>query len=180
MPLLIRAPKRYRDGAPRVEKVGRPVGNIDLPPTILDLVGARPCAAPGECRTMDGRSLMPLLRRSGNWPRARALLTEYRVGDAGRYATCEFTGIRTRDDVYVRHVRVIEPGTSQCVPDDERERYDLKKDPFQLNNLCFAGDAANCPAGEKQLDLELRLNQLRDCTGVAGRDPRAGARPFCE
>ena len=180
MPLLIRAPKRYRDGAPRVGKIGRPAGNIDLAPTILDLGRARPCSGPGDCRTMDGRSLMPLLRRSGRWPRQRALLTEYRVGDAGRYATCEFAGIRTRDDLYVRHSRVVDPGTSQCVPDDERERYDLKEDPYELVNLCFAGDASNCPAGKKQLDLELRLSQLRDCAGVAGRDPRAGARPFCE
>lgn len=163
-----------------MDKVGRPVGNIDLAPTILDLAGARPCAAPGECRTMDGRSLMPLLRRSGNWPRSRGLLTEYRAADAGRYATCEFTGLRTRNDVYVRHVRVIEPGTSQCVPDDERERYNLRKDPYQLNNLCYAGDGGNCPVGEKQHDLELRLDQLRACAGVRGRDDHLGGRPFCE
>jgi arylsulfatase A-like enzyme len=180
VPLLIRAPKRYRDGAPRVGKVGRPVGNIDLAPTILDLAGARPCVAPGECRTMDGRSLMPLLRRSGRWPRARALLTEYRVGDAGRYATCEFTGIRTRDNVYVRHTRVIQPGTSQCVPADQRERYDLNRDPYQLDNLCFGGIGANCPPGAQQRDLELRLGQLRACAGVPGRDGRVGGRPFCE
>jgi arylsulfatase A-like enzyme len=180
LPLLIRAPKRYRNGASRVRKVGRPVANIDLAPTILDLTGARPCSAPGVCRTMDGRSLMPLLRRSGRWPRGRGLLTEYRVGDAGRYATCEFAGIRTRDDVYVRHSRVVDPSTSQCISDDERELYDLKEDPFQLRNLCFGGSAGNCPAGQKQLDLELRLNQLRDCAGVTGRDARVGARPFCE
>ena len=108
------------------------------------------------------------------------MLTEYRVGDAGRYATCEFTGIRTRDDLYVRHSRVVDPGTSQCVPDDERERYDLKRDPFELDNLCFGGSAGNCPLSDKQLDLELRLSQLRDCAGIAGRDHRVGARPFCE
>jgi arylsulfatase A-like enzyme len=180
VPLLIRAPKRYRDGAARVEKVGRPVGNIDLAPTILDLTGARPCSDPGECRTMDGRSLMPLLRRSGSWPRARALLTEYRVGDAGRYATCEFTGIRTRDNVYVRHTRVIRPGTSQCVSTDQRERYDLNRDPYELNNLCFGGSGASCPHDEQQLDLELRLSQLRACAGVPGRDGRVSGRPFCE
>ena len=180
LPLLIRAPKRYRDGAARARKVGKPVGNIDLAPTILDLAGATPCSAPGKCRTMDGRSLMPLLRRSGHWPRERALLTEYRVGDAGRYATCEFTGIRTRGAVYVQHSRVVDPATSQCVPEDERERYDLKRDPYELNNLCFGGSSANGPVGEKQVELELRLSQLHDCAGVAGRDPRVGGRPFCE
>ena len=139
-------PKRYRGGASRVKKVGRPVGNIDLAPTILDLAHARPCSTPDHCRTMDGRSLMPLLTRSGRWPHNRALLTEYRMADAGRYATCEFAGIRTRDDIYVRHSRVVDPSTSQCVPDDERERYDLKKDPFELRNLCFGGSSDNCPS----------------------------------
>ena len=176
---MISAPKRYRGGASRVRKVGRPVGNIDLAPTILDLTGARPCSAPGHCRTMDGRSLMPLLRRSGRGGLGRALLTEYRVPDAGRYATCEFAGIRTRDSIYVADIR----GWSTRAPvsaslTDERERYNLKRDPFELRNQCFGGGSGSCPVGAKQLDLELRLSQLRDCAGVAGRDPRAGARPF--
>jgi hypothetical protein len=129
---------------------------------------------------MDGRSLMPLLRRSGAWPHGRGLLTEYRVGDAGRYATCEFAGIRTRDNLYVRHSRVVDPSTSQCIPADERERYDLKQDPFELRNQCFGGSSDNCPLSEKQLDLEIRLSQLRDCAGIAGRDDHVGGRPFCE
>jgi N-acetylglucosamine-6-sulfatase len=180
VPLLIRAPKRYRAGASRVRMVGKPVGNIDLAPTILDLTGAVPCSAPGDCRTMDGRSLMPLLRRSGRWPRGRGLLTEYRVGDAGRYATCEFAGIRTRANLYVRHSRVVDPGTSQCVPVDERERYNLKKDPFELHNLCFGGSSGKCPLSDTQLNLEARLSQLRDCAGIVGRDDRVGGHPFCE
>jgi arylsulfatase A-like enzyme len=180
LPLLIRVPKRYRGGAPRARKVGRPVGNIDLAPTILDLAHARPCSAPADCRTMDGRSLMPLLSRSGQWPSNRALLTEYRTAKAGRYATCEFVGIRTRNDIYVRHSRVIDPGTRECVQDDERERYDLKRDPFELRNLCFAGDSANCPIGAKQLQLETRLGELRNCAGIAGRDHRVDGHPYCE
>ena len=118
--------------------------------------------------------------RSGRWPRNRALLTEYRTADAGRYATCEFVGIRTRNDIYVRHSRVIDPGTSECVQDDERERYDLKRDPFELRNLCFAGDSANCPIGAKQLQLETRLGELRNCAGIAGRDHRVDGHPYCE
>jgi len=180
MPLLIRAPKRYRDGASRVRKVGRPVGNVDLAPTILDLIGTGPCSTPGHCRTMDGRSLMPLLRRSGGWPDGRGLLTEYRVGDAGRYATCEFAGIRTRDNLYVRHSRVVDPSTSQCIPADERERYNLKKDPFELHNLCFGGSSDSCPTNDTQQDLKVRLSQLRNCAGIAGRDHHVGGHPFCE
>jgi len=180
VPLLIRAPKRYRGGAPRVKRSGRTVGNIDLAPTILDLAGARPCSASGNCRTMDGRSLMPLLRRSSRWPRGRGLLTEYRVGDVGRFASCEFAGIRTRDTLYVRHFRVVEPGTSECVSVDQRERYNLRRDPFELHNLCFGGSSDSCPLDDKQLDLEVRLSRLRSCAGIAGRDDRVGGRPFCE
>src|SRR6266545_7644605 len=126
---------------------------------------------------MDGRSLMPLLRRSGGWPRGRGLLTEYRVGDAGRYATCEFAGIRTRDDVYVRHFRVVDPATGQCVPADQRERYDLKQDRLELHNLCPGGD--QCPTDTRQAELEASLNELRNCAGIAGRDHHVDGRPFC-
>jgi N-acetylglucosamine-6-sulfatase len=180
VPLVIRAPKRYRGGAARVKKVRRVVGNIDLAPTILDLAGARPCSASGDCRTMDGRSLMPILRRSGRGPRNRGFLVEYRLPDAGRHATCEFAGIRTRDTIYVQHSRVVEPGTTRCVSADQRERYNLKRDPFELRNRCFGGTSTSCPLDDKQLDLEARLSQLRNCAGIAGRDDPVGGRPFCE
>jgi N-acetylglucosamine-6-sulfatase len=177
LPLLIRAPKRYRGGASRVGKVSRPVENIDLAPTILDFAAARPCSAPGHCRTMDGRSLVPLLTRSGEWPGGRGLLVEYRVADAGRYATCDFAGIRTRDDLYVRHLRVVNPATRQCVPTDQRERYDLKHDRLELHSLCPGGD--RCPTGSRQAELEALLSELRNCAGIAGRDQRVDGRPFC-
>jgi N-acetylglucosamine-6-sulfatase len=180
LPLVIKAPKRYRAGAARVKKVRRVVGNIDLAPTILDLAGARPCSRSGDCRTMDGRSLMPLLRRSRSGPRRRGFLIEYRLPDAGRRATCEFAGIRTRDTLYVRHSRVVEPGTSQCISTDQRERYNLKRDPFELRNRCFGGSSDNCPLDDKQLNLEARLSRLRNCAGIARRDDRVGGRPFCE
>jgi len=180
LPLVIRMPKRYLRGAKRAPLVGRPVANIDLAPTILDLTGAQPCLRNGPCRTMDGRSLMPLLTRSGGWPHDRGLLTEYRVSDAGRYATCEFAGIRTSDNIYVVHSRVVDPATSKCIPADQRERYNLKKDPFELNNLCAGGSATNCPTSAKQSQLQVRLNQLRDCAGIAGRDQQVNGRPYCE
>ncbi len=180
LPLVISLPKRYRGGASRVPRISKPVANIDLAPTILRLAKARPCLAGGKCRTMDGRSLMPLLKRSSGWPHDRGLLTEYKVVDAGRYATCEFAGIRTRENIYVRHFRVVNRTTNECDAVDQRERYKLKEDPFELDNLCFGGSAANCPANSEQLGLESRLSQLRDCAGIAGRDDDVGGRPFCE
>jgi N-acetylglucosamine-6-sulfatase len=180
VPLVIRLPKRYRDGAPRVPNNGRPVGNIDLAPTILDLAKAQPCPPAGSCRTMDGRSLLPLLTHSSGWPAGRGLLTEYRVPDLGRYSTCQYAGIRTRSTIYIEHSRVVDPSTGQCVGTDQREWYDLKHDPFELHNQCFGGSPANCPVGTERLDLDARLTQLRNCAGIAGRDQPVGGRPYCE
>jgi arylsulfatase A-like enzyme len=163
-----------------VRRVKKPVANIDLAPTILDLARARPCQRRGVCRTMDGRSLLPLLSRSGGWPRRRGLLTEYEVRDLSRYSTCNFDGIRTGTTIYVEHSRVVNPRTGRCVAADQRERYDLDRDPHELHNRCFDGKPSSCPDNAQQLDLESRLDQLRDCAGVAGRDRRVGGRPFCE
>jgi arylsulfatase A-like enzyme len=180
LPLVIRAPKRYRGGGRRVSRVSKPVANIDLVPTILRLAKARPCARAGKCRTMDGRSLMPLLRGSGGWPRDRGLLTEYRVADAGRYATCEFAGIRTRTNLYVRHTRVVNRVTNRCVEVDQRERYNLDDDPFELHNRCFGGSPEACPDSPQQRRLAARLSRLRNCAGIRGRDGHVNGRPFCE
>ena len=62
---------------------------------------------------------------------------------AGRYATCQFSGIRTRDESYVEHTRVVDPSTGDCISTDQRERYDLSSDPFELHNLCFGGEKRN-------------------------------------
>jgi N-acetylglucosamine-6-sulfatase len=180
MPLVIKAPKKYLDGTAPVKKVRRPVANIDLAPTILSLAGAHPCPEGGPCRTMDGRSLIPLMTRSGSWPSHRGVLTEYRAQSPGRFATCQFDGILTRGALYVEHSRVFDPGAGQCVPADQVERYVLGRDPFELHNLCFGGSADECPADAAQANLESRLQGLRDCAGIEGRDPRVHGRPYCE
>jgi hypothetical protein len=129
---------------------------------------------------MDGRSLMPLLKGSGAWPRDRGLLTEYRVADAGRYATCEFAGIRTRTNIYVRHTRVVNRVTNRCVEVDQRERYNFDDDPFELHNRCFGGSPEACPDSPQQRRLAARLSRLRNCAGIRGRDQHVNGRPFCE
>jgi arylsulfatase A-like enzyme len=178
MPLVMRIPKRYRHGTPRIDRTGKLVGNIDIAPTILDLAHARPCAH-GRCRTMDGRSLMPLLSGHGRWPRDRALLNEYRVPDVPRYSTCEFAAIRARTEIYVEHYRVVNPSTHECERTLQKERYNLNKDPFELNSLCYGGAPSSCPHNKKQAHLETRLQRLRRCAGIRGRDHRVDGRPFC-
>ncbi len=178
MPLVMRVPKRYRGGARRLHRIASPVGNIDIAPTILDLAGARPCGGRG-CRTMDGRSLMPLLTGRGAWPRDRALLNEYSVRDLPRYSTCRFAGIRTRSEIYVEHYRVVDPRTGDCERTLETERYDLRRDPHELDSLCHGGTPASCPDGGSQARLEAELQRLRRCAGIRGRDRRVDGRPFC-
>ncbi len=96
VPLVMRVPERYRDGAPRVSRINEPAGNIDLAPTILDLANAHPCPSNEECRTMDGRSLMPLLTGHGQWPQRRSMLSEYWAFASSHYSTCKFAAVRTR------------------------------------------------------------------------------------
>jgi len=181
LPLVVSMPKRYRDDAPRVPNVDAAVGNIDLAPTILNLAKARPCPPDEACRTMDGRSLLPLLSDRGTWPKHRALLSEYRVFVPHHYGTCKFAAIRAPTTLYAEHYSVTDLKTNKCARarPPEVERYDLKRDPFELRNLCYGGKLSNCPPGPSQKRLEAELKRLRDCAGIKGRDERVDGRPFC-
>lgn len=175
-PLVIDLP-----GRGDVRKAHAPAGNIDLAPTILDLAHARPCPPEGACRTMDGRSLMPLLTNSGQWPRGRGLLTEYHAVSSGRYQTCHYDGIRTHTSIYVETYSVVANSAQRtCRETFVVERYDLKHDPFELRNLCYGGAIAKCPTDAQQPVLEQRLHDLSRCAGIAGRDEQVDGRPFCE
>jgi N-acetylglucosamine-6-sulfatase len=182
LPLVIRVPRRYRDGAARVEQTAQPAANIDLAPTITQLAGASPCTPDAGCRTMDGRSLVPLLEGTRSWPLHRGLLTEYREPGLSRHSTCQFAGIRQDLQIYVEHYRVVEPGGTGCVDQSppQVERYDLRTDPYELNNLCYGGAIASCPTTPEQLQLKQGLTRLQDCAGIKGRDQQVDGRPFCE
>jgi arylsulfatase A-like enzyme len=176
VPLLIRVPSAYRNGSARVSRVSEPVGNIDLAPTILRLAGAPPCASPGDCRTMDGRSLLPLLSGNpGAWPAHRGLLVELRQSGGGNAGICAYAGVRVRARIFTRYTAVTDRATGDCEPAGERELYDLRDDPYELRNL--AGRRAH---RAEQRRLSSRLDRLRNCAGIAGRDARLGGRPFCE
>jgi N-acetylglucosamine-6-sulfatase len=179
VPLLIRLPERLRDGAPAVPASPEPVANIDLAPTILDLAGATPCRRKGRCRVMDGRSLVGLARGESAWPPDRALAVEFDAGDRARRAkVCRYAGVRVGAQVYVRHTAVADPLTGACRPVDEGEHYDLAADPFQLDNL-YPADPAS-PEGAVEQELGARLERLRDCAGIAGRDRLPAGREHCE
>lgn len=175
VPLLIRLPKQM--GGKAGIRIGKVVGNIDLAPTILELARSRPCAD-GGCRTMDGRSLLPLLRDEGwIWPKGRAVLVELEEQPRGTgRLPCAYAGVRTRKDLYVNYTKLRDPETGQCIEVSEVEQYDLANDPEELDNVA---EEAGRPAKRRKMLAE-RLERLRDCAGLPERDPQQSGRAYCE
>ncbi len=180
VPLLIRMPAAQGLGPPPA--VTTPVNNVDLTATILDLADAAPCTAAGACRTLDGRSLVPLLKGDRpDWIHGRTLF--YQLGGV---RTCGeipperglnnfYDALRTKRYVYVELDRVNRQ-TGEC-DRPEYELYDLQTDPYQLDNL--AVDPAVAAVPPLQADLATRLHILAACAGITGRDATDG-RPYCE
>jgi N-acetylglucosamine-6-sulfatase len=130
VPLLIRGP-----GIPAGVTVRDLVANVDLAPTILDASGAHPRLPE------DGRSLLPLTRRPGNWS-GRELAIE-----GNRYR-----GVRTARYLYVHWIRGPDHGAT--------ELYDLERDPYQLQNL-------HHEPGSRKVEhaLAKRLRAVERCAG---------------
>jgi N-acetylglucosamine-6-sulfatase len=191
VPFAIHWPAKTVPTAPAT--VSEPVGNIDLAPTILELARAKPCRRGGRCRVMDGRSLLPLVT-GGSWPAERVLGIEFDVSEsrARRGSTCAFDGVRTPIDMYVEHKRVVsDPQAGICEPTSEAEQYQLAADPaygalppdpFQLRNLTSPlvpqSDDANVVA--RRAELDQLLDRMRDCSGIAGRDPAPNSGHYCQ
>jgi N-acetylglucosamine-6-sulfatase len=136
VPLIIRGPRMAR-GVTNTSLVA----NVDLAPTILDFAKAEPL------RTVDGRSLVPLM--SGSSTRFdRSIVLE--SGPNGGPLLPVYHAVRTQRYVYVEY----ETG--------DRELYDLQVDPYELDNR--SGDPA---IAQVERDLAARLARLRDCAGSA-------------
>lgn len=140
LPLLMRGP-----GIPSGTRTSATAANVDLAPTLLELTGA---AADAE---IDGRSLVPVLGApAAGWD--RDILHEFVSGSRGG-GDPSFTAVRSPDDlVYVEHAT------------GERELYDLRADPFQLDSR------HDDPAyGSRRDALAERLAVLRTCRGETCR-----------
>jgi len=183
IPLLVRAPPKYRADRPPPLAVELPTANIDLVPTIVDLAGAPTCMEEDACRVMDGRSLVPLLGgKESAWPRERPILTELTLSvdavEAGRGTSCRYTGVFQGRWLYVSHASVPDP-TGTCVEREALEQYDLARDPFQLENLASAESPAGRRAAEASDRLERLVRELADCAGIEGRDPEPASGHYC-
>jgi arylsulfatase A-like enzyme len=115
---------------------------------------------------MDGRSLIgPLKGAKPDWTRHRSVLVELRPP-----GTCGFQAIRTRRYSYIERSDKNSSGDCEV---SSRELYDLRRDPYQLQNR--ASDERT-----RVSELSDRLRQLARCNGIKGRDPDPGPSGYCE
>jgi hypothetical protein len=147
VPLIVRGP-----GVPAGRTLEHMVLNNDFAPTVADLAGA---IAPDF---VDGRSLAPLLTGTTPPPASwrSAFLEEGRHGLSN-----QFRAVRTEDYLYV------ENGTNA----GERELYDLRADPYQLENEYATADPTLVAR------LQERLGALRDCAAAACHAAEVDAPP---
>ena len=144
VPLLIRGP-----GVPKGVHRRQLVGNVDLAPTILDFAHAK------AGRKEDGMSLFPIMRSKRDWPGRGMDLETYFTPDPledPEDPPLNYQGVRTDRYLYANY------GTG------EQELYDLRNDPFELQN------AVNNPAyAQVKASLQRLLGGLANCAGKTCR-----------
>jgi N-acetylglucosamine-6-sulfatase len=142
VPLIIRGP-----GVPKGQEVHGQVSNIDFAPTLLDVADAKPG------RTMDGVSLLPTIEDPSKRPdralEIEALAPLFEQPVPVNAWDRPYTGVRTDRYTYVVWTET-----------GEKELYDRKADPYELENL--AGDPAYAAVESK---LASKLAKLADCSG---------------
>src|SRR5262249_60917452 len=111
---------------------------------------------------MDGRSMLPLLQgNTSRWPSDRAIEIELNMG-------CPYQAVRTQRYMYAEYTEV-QDASGACLPSNEKELYDLDNDPYELQNLMPPGGPAPSPSTVSS--LQQKLEDLRACSGIAGREP---------
>ncbi len=136
-PMIVRGPN-VRSGAsdPRI------VMNQDLAPTFADLANApMPAFA-------DGRSMVPVFDGGGSW-RDVGLIESLGTTDPSKPST--YQGLRDENYVYVQY----ETG--------EHEYYDLRADPYQLENAYASLDEP------RKVALREKTRALAECAGSTCR-----------
>ena len=146
VPLIIRGP-----GFPQNATRDQLVANIDLAPTITALTGATPG------RVMDGIPLLPLAKNPSLDANRDLLIEIYDIGGV--------FGIRSGPWAY-----------NKWNNGNGEELYNLKTDPYELNNLLYDPPPAGPAGGEPNpqnvavaQQLAARLAQLRTCSGATCR-----------
>jgi arylsulfatase A-like enzyme len=145
VPFIIRGP-----GVPAGRVVKGQVANVDFAPTLLDAANAR------AGRRMDGVSLLPGAQDPRKKPdRAIGIEALNRLfgGDFGPFNAWDrpYSGVRTDRYTYVVYTET-----------GEKELYDRKKDPHQLQNV--AADPAYATVVSQ---LAAKVTKLKSCKGTS-------------
>ena len=122
MPLLVRYPRLIKAGTVRDQFAL----NIDLAPTLLELAGL---TSPS---TVEGRSLVPLLKGSGSEWRKSFLIEYYSDKVFPRIQKMGYKAVRTERWKYIHYVEL----------DGMDELYDLQADPYEMKNIINRRDSA--------------------------------------
>lgn len=114
---------KYPDG-PKGIKIKPCVGNIDISPTLLDIVGIKSGPDAKQGKSMRGESLLPLMEgKNEEYYKERKFRTDTRyIAQKDRIIS-----IRGSDYKYVIFRDI--PGT------DNEQFYDIKNDPYESKNL---------------------------------------------
>jgi arylsulfatase A-like enzyme len=166
VPMIVHVPRKILGGD--IAHISEPVANIDLAPTILDLADAEPCTESGDCRIMDGRSIVGLMEgNDGRWPNHRPIGVHLKKQCVG------YEGVYRGKETYIRWYGRVH---GDCRT-PEKELYDLRDDPSQLQNRLF-GDPTE-EARDDAARLDKLVDRLTKCSGIEGRDPQQAGLPFC-
>jgi arylsulfatase A-like enzyme len=132
-PFIVHAPDLFPARTdPRI------VANIDLAPTFADMAGS---VAPS---TVDGMSLLPLLKDTNTQGRDAILIEHWPTEDGIGSRIPEFDAVRTSEWKYIEYST------------GERELYDLKNDPYELENL-----ASDAQYEGLMAELKIKLDALK-------------------
>lgn len=140
VPLIVRGPD-----VPLGDTVAALTSNVDLAPTLAELGGAMLSSA------VDGVSLVPLLRGAPELARSAVLV------ERGRHAWA----VRSRDHVYMVWPDIIIDGRLSL----QREWYNMREDPYQLENEYGTLDP------RFRARLEMLAAYMRTCVGGACSQP---------
>jgi N-acetylglucosamine-6-sulfatase len=135
VPLFMRWPKRIKAGS----VLDHFALNIDIAPTLFEIAGV---SAPKE---IHGRSLIPLLRGEKIPWRDSFLIEYFSEKVFPRISNMGYQAVRGEQWKYIHYIDL----------DGMDELYDLKADPYEMNNL-----AARSQARETVAQMQGKLQQL--------------------
>ncbi len=152
LPLYVRGPD-----VPMGETRDQIVGNLDLAPTFAELAGA------DTPNFIDGRSLVPLLRRHIPIPAQwrQVFFLQHRLNRQTIPIIPDYKGLRSSNCTYVQYAT------------SEQELYNLRQDPDQLKNL------ANVIQPQVIKEYVKRMINLSSCHGKTCRERDLKPLPDC-